>query len=55
MLRSFFITLSRAAWAQRLMTRRGLARQMTRRFVVGETASLALEVNQRLNANGELR
>jgi proline dehydrogenase len=52
MLRSLFISLSRAAWAQRAIPRLGLVKRMAGRFVAGETAEEAIEVIRQLNARG---
>jgi proline dehydrogenase len=52
MLRSFFVGLSKAAWAQRLVTSWGFARRAARRFVAGETQLEAIEVVRQLNARG---
>lgn len=52
MLRSFFISLSRAGWAQRSITRWGFARRMASRFVAGETAEEAIRAIRQLNAHG---
>jgi proline dehydrogenase len=52
MLRSLFISLSRAAWAQRAIPRLGLVKRMAGRFVAGETAEEAIGVIRLLNAKG---
>ena len=52
MLRSFFVGLSKAAWAQRLVTSWGFARRAARRFVAGETSAEAVEAVRQLNAHG---
>lgn len=52
MLRSLLITLSKAAWAQRMVTHWRFARRMALRFIAGETLAEALEVVRQLNAKG---
>ena len=52
MLRSFLIYLSKAAWAQKLVTNWGLAWWAASRFVAGETAADAIRVIQQLNERG---
>lgn len=52
MLRSLIIYLSRAAWAQRLVTHWGFARKTALRFVAGETADDAIAAVRALNAIG---
>lgn len=52
MMRSLFITLSRAGWAQRAITRWGFARNMAARFVAGETAGQAIQAVRALNSQG---
>jgi proline dehydrogenase len=52
MMRSLFITLSRAAWAQRAITRWGFAQKMAARFVAGETTGQAIQSIRTLNAQG---
>lgn len=52
MMRSLFISLSRAGWAQRAITRWGFARNMAARFVAGETAGQAIQAVRALNAQG---
>jgi proline dehydrogenase len=54
MLRPFFISLSRAQWAQRAITHWGLAWRMASRFIAGETRAEAIEVVRRLNGQGIL-
>jgi proline dehydrogenase len=49
MLRSILIYLSKAAWAQKLVTSWGLARRAASRFVAGETLPDAIRVVQELN------
>ncbi|HSL31419.1 MAG TPA: proline dehydrogenase family protein [Anaerolineales bacterium] len=49
MLRSFFIYLSKAAWAQKLVTSWRIAWWAASRFVAGETAADAIRVIQQLN------
>lgn len=52
MLRSFLIYLSKAAWAEKLVTSWGFARHAASRFVAGETAGDAILVIRELNAKG---
>jgi proline dehydrogenase len=52
MLRSFFIYLSKAAWAQNLVTKWGFAWRMASRFVAGERMEDAERVVKELNAKG---
>jgi proline dehydrogenase len=52
MLRSFFIYLSKAAWAQTLVTQWGFAWHMASRFVAGEKMEDAERVVKDLNAKG---
>ncbi len=52
MLRSFFIALSHAPWAQRNIPRLGLVQSMAKRFVAGETAEEAIQAIRQLNAHG---
>lgn len=52
MLRSFFIYLSRASWAQRWIPGISFVRWMATRFVAGETADEALRIVQELNQRG---
>lgn len=52
MLRAFFLSLSKASWAQRLITRWGFAWKAASRFVAGETREDALNAVRRLNAHG---
>lgn len=49
MLRSLFTGLSKAAWAQRLITSWGFARRAAHRFVAGESYEEAIEVVRQLN------
>ena len=49
MLRSFLIYLSKAAWAQQLVTRWSLAWRAASRFVAGETAGDAIRAIRELN------
>ena len=49
MLRSFLIYLSKAAWAQKLVTSWGIAWWAASRFVAGETAADAIRVIKQLN------
>lgn len=52
MLRSFFVYLSKAAWAQRLIMRFPLARRAASRFVAGERVEDAIRAIRELNARG---
>ena len=52
MLRSFLIYLSKAAWAQKLVTSWGFAWSVASRFVAGETVQDAIRVIGGLNAKG---
>ncbi len=52
MLRSIFIGLSKAQWANRLITGWGFARHAAGRFVAGETREAAVEAVRGLNARG---
>jgi proline dehydrogenase len=52
MFRSFFIFLSKAVWAQNLVTHWGFAWKMASRFVAGENIADAINVVNELNAKG---
>jgi proline dehydrogenase len=52
MLRAFLIYLSKAAWAQRLVTSWSFAWSWASRFVAGETVQEAIRVVKELNAKG---
>src|ERR1041384_4841632 len=52
MLRSFLIYLSKAAWAQKLVTSWSFAWSWASRFVAGETIQDAIRVVRELNAKG---
>lgn len=52
MLRSFLIYLSKAAWAQRIVTGWKFARRAASRFIAGETIADAIGVVRDLNARG---
>ena len=52
MLRNFLIYLSKAAWAQKLVTSWGFAWRAASRFVAGETVGDAIRVVRELNARG---
>ena len=52
MLRSFLIYLSKAAWAQELVTSWGFAWHAASRFVAGESAEDAIRAVRELNAKG---
>ena len=51
MLRSFLIYLSKAAWAQRLLTSWGIAWRVASRFVAGVTVGEAIQAVRELNEN----
>ena len=51
MLRSFLIYLSKAAWAQKLMTSWGIAWRVASRFVAGVTVGEAISAIRELNEN----
>jgi proline dehydrogenase len=50
MLQQTFLTLSRARWAQNVITQTPISRQMARRFVAGETIGQAIDAIKVLNA-----
>lgn len=52
MLRSFFVYLSKADWARRIITGWPVIRRMAMRFVAGDTLADALRVIQELNRKG---
>lgn len=52
MLRSFLIYLSKAAWAQKLVTSWGFAWRAASRFVAGTNAGNAIQAVRELNAKG---
>ena len=52
MFRSFFIYLSKAAWARKLVTRWSVAWKAASRFVAGETLADAIRVAKDLNQKG---
>ena len=52
MLRSFFIYLSKAAWARKFVTGWSVAWRMASRFVAGEKVEDAVKASQSLNARG---
>ncbi len=52
MLRSFFVYLSKAAWAQNLITSWGFAWRAASRFIAGTTLEDAIRVVRELNAKG---
>jgi proline dehydrogenase len=52
MLRAFFLYLSTAAWARRLVMHWGPARGFAMRFVAGETVESALAIAKKLNGQG---
>jgi len=51
MLRSFLIYLSKAAWAQKLLTSWGMAWRVASRFIAGETMEDAIHTIRELNEN----
>ncbi|MFO7624226.1 MAG: proline dehydrogenase family protein [Anaerolineales bacterium] len=52
MFRSFFIYLSKAVWARRLVTQWSVAWRAASRFVAGETLADAMRVTRELNQKG---
>jgi len=54
MLRALFISLSKARWAQRLITQWRFAWKMASRFIAGETVEDAMQTVKQLNAAGML-
>jgi proline dehydrogenase len=52
MLRSFFVSLSKAGWAQHMITNWSFARRAAFRFVAGETSAEAIAAVRQLNARG---
>jgi proline dehydrogenase len=52
MLRSLLISLSKAEWARKAVSQKGIARNAASRFVAGETLEVALLAVKRLNARG---
>lgn len=52
MLRSFFIYLSKAGWARKIVTGWGFVWRMASRFIAGETLDEAIRVIKNLNAKG---
>mgnify|MGYP001282639323 CR=1 FL=1 len=54
MLRAFFISLSKATWAQRLITHWGFAWRAASRFIAGESGEEAIQAVRQLNASGIL-
>jgi proline dehydrogenase len=54
MMRSFFIYLSKAGWAQRTISGLGLARRAARRFFAGDTPAEAVLAVRQLNERGIL-
>lgn len=52
MLRSFFLYISKARWARRIVMSWGVSRRVARRFVAGETLDEAVQVIRDLNAAG---
>ena len=51
-MRTSFISLSKAGWAQRLVTSWGFAWRAASRFVAGESLDQAIRVIQQLNERG---
>lgn len=51
MLRSLFISLSKADWARSAIMNWSISRRMSSRFIAGETLTDAIEAVQRLNQN----
>jgi proline dehydrogenase len=52
MMRSLLISLSKASWAQRLVTRSRFGQRISRRFVAGVSIEDAIRVVRELNAKG---
>lgn len=52
MLRAFFLYLSAAVWARRVLMALPFATRVSRRFVAGETLDEAIKVTRQLNAKG---
>jgi proline dehydrogenase len=52
MFRSFFIYISKAAWARRIVTRWPVAWKAAARFIAGETLEDALQTTRNLNQKG---
>jgi len=52
MLRSFLIYLSKAGWAQKLVTSWSFAWQAASRFIAGESIQDAIRIVRELNAKG---
>lgn len=52
MLRSFFVYLSKAGWARRIVTRWPMMRPMVARFIAGDTLGEALQAIKVLNQSG---
>lgn len=52
MFRSFFIYLSKAAWARKIVTQWGVTRRVATRFVAGDVLADAIHVIQELNQKG---
>lgn len=52
MFRSFFVYLSKATWARRMVTHWGIARRMSSRFVAGDQLADAIQVIRDLNGRG---
>lgn len=52
MMRSFFIYISKAAWARRMVTGWSVGRMVASRFIAGETLDDAIRTVRELNAKG---
>jgi proline dehydrogenase len=52
MLRSFFIYLSKAAWARKIVTKWSFAWKMASRFIAGETLADGINTIKQLNSKG---
>jgi proline dehydrogenase len=52
MMRAFFIFLSKLPWAQRLISKTGVARRTAARFIAGETHEEAIQAVSTLNQKG---
>ena len=52
MLRTFFVSLSHASWAQKTISNWGFARRSAARFIAGESISDAIQAVRQLNAAG---
>lgn len=52
MLRTFFVYMSKATWAQKLIMRWGFAWKAASRFIAGETIDSAMDAVRKLNGDG---